>query len=325
MTLQSPTSDQQLLEKLEERLGRGHARQRLGMEKHHEDVFGHGLNFFHPENWYSTHSLFRAALKMTGLYGRGHRNTTQLQVRHNRIPIRRLPSLFEGFTMLHITDLHGDMNPEPMVRLANLVRDLAYDICVLTGDFRGQTFGPYDAALDILQQVRRHLRGPVYGVLGNHDTIRMLPIIEEMQIRMLMNESEPLVRGNQTIYLSGVDDAHYYRADNLHQAVSSIPPDKVSILLSHTPEIYRQAAHAGFSVMLSGHTHGGQICLPGSIPLTLDATLPRSMGAGPWTYDEMSGYTSVGAGCSIVPVRFNCPPEITLHHLVSADASDEAR
>ncbi|MGB3390432.1 MAG: hypothetical protein WBA88_20910, partial [Pseudaminobacter sp.] len=89
-----------------------------------------------------------------------------------------------------------------------------------------------------------------------------------------------------------------------------------SVLLSHTPEIYRQAAHAGFDVLLAGHTHGGQICLPGGVPITLDAKLPRAMGAGAWIYNDMVGYTSVGAGTSIVAARLNCPPEITLHQFV---------
>jgi hypothetical protein len=156
---------------------------------------------------------------------------------------------------------------------------------------------------------------PVYAVLGNHDTIRMVPEIESMGIRMLLNESVTIVRGDQRIHLAGIDDAHYYRADNIQKVASSIPRDEISILLSHTPEVYRQAAHAGFQVMLSGHTHGGQICLPGSIPITLDSVLPRRMGAGPWKYGALTGYTSVGAGSSIVPVRFHCLPEITLHHL----------
>jgi predicted MPP superfamily phosphohydrolase len=155
----------------------------------------------------------------------------------------------------------------------------------------------------------------VYGVLGNHDTIRMVPGMEDMGIRMLLNESDPIVRGNQRIHLAGIDDAHYYRADNLEKAACDIPHDEYSILLSHTPEIYRQAAHAGFHLMLSGHTHGGQVCLPGSIPITLDSVLPRHMGAGPWNYHTMAGYTSVGVGSSIVAVRFHCPPEITLHYL----------
>jgi len=71
-------------------------------------------------------------------------------------------------------------------------------------------------------------------------------------------------------------------------------------------------------VLLSGHTHGGQICLPGAIPIILDSVLPRRMGAGAWTYRGMRGYTSVGVGSCILPVRLNCPPEITLHRLLRA-------
>ena len=125
----------------------------------------------------------------------------------------------------------------------------------------------------------------------------------------------PISRGDRTIYLAGIDDAHFYRVDNIEKAASTIPHGAFSILLSHTPEVYRQAAHAGFDLFLSGHTHGGQICLPGSVPITLSSKLPRRFGAGMWSYNDMVGYTSVGAGSSVVAVRFNCLPEITLHHL----------
>ena len=73
-------------------------------------------------------------------------------------------------------------------------------------------------------------------------------------------------------------------------------------------------------MLLGGHTHGGQICLPGSIPVTLDSVLPRYMGSGAWTYHNMSGYTSVGVGSSVVVVRLNCLPEITLHELQPSSA-----
>jgi predicted MPP superfamily phosphohydrolase len=136
-----------------------------------------------------------------------------------------------------------------------------------------------------------------------------------MGIRMLLNEYETVSRGHQHVYLAGIDDAHFYRVDNLEKAAVDIPPGAFSILLSHTPEIYRQATHAGFDLLLSGHTHGGQICLPGSIPLTLDSQLPRRFGSGLWRYQRMMGYTSVGVGSSIVAIRLNCLPEITLHHL----------
>jgi predicted MPP superfamily phosphohydrolase len=305
--------------KLEQRLGRVHARQRLGIEQEHEQrVFGDGLNFFHIENWYSVHSVIRNSLKLTGLYWRGCRNAERIQVRHNLIERTDIPALFNGFTILHISDLHVDMNEGAMRHLMELLDDVSYDLCVLTGDYRGKTFGPFDGALEGMARIRPHLKGPVFGVLGNHDTIRMVPGLEEMGIRMLLNECDTIVRDHQRIYLAGIDDAHYYRVDNIEKAASTIPHGDFSILLSHTPEIYRQAAHAGFSLLLGGHTHGGQICLPGSIPLTLDSTLPRYLGSGAWKYHDMSGYTSVGAGSCVVAVRLNCPPEITLHHLQSA-------
>jgi uncharacterized protein len=306
----------EILQALEQRLGRLHARQRLGIETDHEaKIFGQGLNFFHMENWYSAHSVIRATLQLTGLYRRGRRNADRIQVTHNAVRFKELPPLFDGFTILHITDMHVDLSDGAMQALIGLVDDLRYDLCVLTGDYRGKTYGPFEAALSGVAQVQAHLNGPVYGVLGNHDTIRMVPGLEAMGIRMLLNECATITRGDQRLHLAGIDDAHYFRVDNIEKACSLIPDDEFSILLSHTPEIYRQAAHAGFNFMLSGHTHGGQICLPGSIPITLDAVLPRHMGAGAWQYHGMTGYTSVGAGSSIIAVRFNCPPEITLHHL----------
>jgi len=309
-------SDDDMLATLEKRLGRLHARQRLGIEKDHEaQIFGQGLNFFHIENATGSHPLIRALLMVTGLYWRGLSNSAKVVLKHNRIVSADLPSSFDGFTILHISDPHVEMSETAMERVAELVRGASYDICVLTGDYRAQTFGPYADAVAGVGRLRRHLKGPIYGVLGNHDTIRMVPAFEEMGIRMLLNERDRIERGGASIYLAGIDDAHFYRMDNIEKAAHGIPHDAFSILLSHTPEIYRQAAHADFNVLLSGHTHGGQICLPGGIPVTLNCVLPRSMGNGGFKHHDMIGYTSAGAGVSIVPVRFNCPPEITLHHL----------
>ncbi len=305
-----------ILAKLEQRLGRLHARQRLGIETDHEaQIFGQGLTFFHLENWYSAHSIIRGALKLSGLYWRARRNAERVVVRRNDIAFKDLPPRFDGFTILHLSDMHVDMNEVAMQRVIELVGELSYDLCVLTGDYRGQTYGPFEAALDGVERVRGHLKGPIYGVLGNHDTIKMVPGLEAMGIRILLNECEAITRGDQRIHLAGVDDAHFYRMDNIEKAAMQIPDGEFSILLSHTPEIYRQAAHANFNLMLSGHTHGGQICLPGSVPITLESSLPRRMGAGAWQHHNMTGYTSVGAGSSVVPVRLNCPPEITLHRL----------
>jgi predicted MPP superfamily phosphohydrolase len=305
-----------ILSELDHRLGSLHARQRLQIENDHEaQAFGQGLNFFHVENWYSVHSVIRNTLRLAGLYGRGLRNAERVEVRHNHIAFVQLPPAFDGFTILHISDMHVDMSQGAMERLIELVDDMRYDICALTGDYRGKTFGPFEATLAGVARVRAHLKNPIFAVLGNHDTIRMVPGLERMGVRVLLNESEVISRDNDRIHLAGIDDAHFYCADDIGKAAAGIPRGDFAILLSHTPEVYRQAAAARFRLLLSGHTHGGQICLPGSIPITLDSHLPRRFGAGVWTFHDMVGYTSVGAGSCIVPVRLNCPPEITLHHL----------
>jgi predicted MPP superfamily phosphohydrolase len=309
--------DDDIVARMEQRLGRLHVRQRLGIETELETrIRGGGRDFFHAENWYSRHSVIRSVLRMSGLYWRARRNAEHVRLTRNDISFADLPAAFDDFTILHISDPHADMNEGAMRSLIEVVRDLRYDLCVLTGDYRGKTFGPFEAALDGIAGVRTHLAGPVYGVLGNHDTIRMVSGLEAMGIRMLLNESVTIERGEQRIHLAGIDDAHFFRVDNIEKAGSGIPAGEFSILLSHTPEVYRQAAHAGFNLLLGGHTHGGQICLPGSIPITLDAALPRRLGAGAWRHHDMIGYTSVGAGSSIIAVRLNCPPEVTLHRLL---------
>jgi len=307
-------------ELLEKRLGRLHAKLRLGIEAEHEaQVFGQGINYFHIENLKLSHFAIQASLRLAGLYGRGQRNAAQIEVKQNYVKSTKIPKAFDGYTILHLSDLHVDMNQKAMERLTTILQDLNYDLCALTGDYRGETFGPYDATLEGMSWICAAIKKPIYGVLGNHDTVRMLPGLEAMGIRMLLNECETIKRDHQCIHLAGIDDAHFYRADNIEKAASGIPSDDFSILLSHTPEIYQPAALADFDLLLSGHTHGGQICLPGGVPITLDSVLPRHMGSGPWKYRDMIGYTSVGAGSSVVPVRFNCPPEITLHYLHSTN------
>ena len=308
--------DSDILMHLEKRLGEVHARLRLGIEEEAmPQVFGRGINFFHPENWYSSHAMLRKILKLSGVYWRGRNNTINFRVTHNTIELPHLPAAFDGYTLLHLSDLHADMYPPAIEALTRELQDLSYDAAVLTGDYRAWTFGDIEASMEGMRVLCDSLLRPVYGVLGNHDSIRMVPELEAMGVQMLLNEWVALEREGEHIHLSGIDDAHYYKVDNIEKAAEGIPISSVAILLSHTPEIYRQAAHAGFDLFFCGHTHGGQICLPGGFPLTLDARCPRRLGSGAWRHERMQGYTTAGAGTSIVEVRINCPPEITLHTL----------
>lgn len=309
--------DDQISRRLEARLGKIHMRQRLGIEKDHEaQAFGQGLTFFHIENFLYSRALIETVLRFTGMYRRGWLNAGRVRILTNEVASDRLPDDFDGFTILQLTDLHADRSAHAISAVEDLIDGLDYDICVWTGDYRGDTFGDFRPCLEALVSLRKKITKDVYAVLGNHDSILMVPDLEAMGVRMLLNETVVLSRNDARIFLAGVDDAHFYRVDNLEKAAMDIPDDAYSILLSHTPEIYRQAAHAGFDLLLCGHTHGGQICLPGGFPVTLDADLPRRLGKGAWDYAGMRGYTSAGAGASIVPARFNCPPEITLHRLI---------
>jgi predicted MPP superfamily phosphohydrolase len=298
------------------RITEPHLRLRLGIEAEEEQrIIGQGLNLVHWENWYSFQSLLRLGLRASLLYQRGRRNARRIELTHNDFLLPLLPAALDGLKILHISDLHLDMDPEFPDVLGRRVAGLDYDLCALTGDFRYETYGPWLPAVESLERLCGYLRAPIYGILGNHDSIRMVPAMESAGVRMLMNESVPFQRRGATLYLAGVDDPHYYQADNLEAAVAQIPRRATSLLLAHSPEIYRRAAHSGFAAMLCGHTHGGQIRLPGGIPLILNANCPRRLGSGSWDYAGMLGYTSTGAGSSVLDVRFNCPAEVTLHTL----------
>jgi predicted MPP superfamily phosphohydrolase len=112
-----------------------------------------------------------------------------------------------------------------------------------------------------------------------------------------------------------VDDPHFYGCDDLQDAMRPVPGQGFKLLLSHTPEMYREAADAGIALYLSGHTHAGQIRFPGIGAVAQLADCPRAYASGHWRHAAMQGYTTAGVGCSLLPVRLNCPPEIVVIEL----------
>jgi hypothetical protein len=222
------------LRRLKTRLGTFHAQLRLGIEGDHEaQAFGQGLNFLHLENLPLMQVMIEIALRVTGTYWRGHANARDVQVRRNVVRLPNLPSAFNGFTVLHLSDLHADLSGPAMQRAAELARDLAYDLCVLTGDYRGRTYGDWRPCLEEVARLCEALHGDIYAVLGNHDTIAMVPDLEALGIRMLLNECVAIDRGGALIYLAGVDDAHFYRADNIEKAAES-PQGYLCPALAHS-------------------------------------------------------------------------------------------
>lgn len=306
---------------LEHRVPADHLQQRLRIEQAREKrLQGKGIKFFHVDSWFSVHSLIRNTLRLGMLHQRGKQNALDLKVELNDIAIRGLPAEFHDFRIAHISDLHIDINDSIPRVLKETLLQLDYDICVITGDLRAKTYGSVNAAMSAIKGVRDSIKKPVYAVLGNHDSIQMVPALEGMDIRVLLNEAVTIERNGASISLAGIDDPHYYETHSIKKAAQEIPMDHTSVLLSHSPETYEDAAQAGFDAFLCGHTHGGQICLPGGVALMKNARCPRAFCNGAWEHNGMKGYTSRGSGASVVDVRFNCPPEVTLHQLKSISA-----
>ena len=261
--------------------------------------------------------LLRIALWLTGLRSRGEHNALTPVVRGVRLAYDNLPESFCGFRILHLTDLHAD----GVVGLADVISerisDLKVDLCVMTGDYRFAVSGPSEPVYPPMQRILNHVNARLgtVGVLGNHDLSDTIPELERMGVRMLINDALELQNGEESLWLIGVDDPHYYGCDDLPGALRRVPSDGFKVLLVHTPEIFKEAQGYGIDLYLCGHTHGGQICLPLIGPVISHANCPRAYTRGVWKYKNLQGYTSTGVGTSGVPVRFLCPPEIGLIEL----------
>ena len=262
--------------------------------------------------------LIRTTLRAAGLYQQGLANALQPVVRHIRLEFAELPASLDGFRILHLTDLHIDGMDGLAEILAEHAAQLPVDLCVLTGDYRFHVYGPCDEIYPRMRLLLSAIRARhgVIGILGNHDCADIALELEKAGVRMLINQAVAVGPPEASLWVVGVDDPHYYGCDDLPGALENVPAGAFKLLLAHTPELFQEAADAGIDLYLTGHTHGGQIHLPGIGPLVLHAACPRAYTRGSWRLDGMQGYTSAGAGCSLLPVRFGCPPEMVVIDLV---------
>ncbi|WP_136806951.1 metallophosphoesterase [Desulfosediminicola flagellatus] len=271
-------------------------------------------------HWRSFETLlkvFALGLKVTSLYDRGIANARALELRCHDVPLKNLPTAFEGFTILQITDPHFDSMPSVDDRIIELLREQEVDVLAFTGDYRNAIHGKFRQVLPAMENVVRatKAREGVLAVLGNHDTVFMVNPLEEMGVRVLANETVSFVRNGETLHITGVDDVHYYYTEMARDAMETAPSG-FRIALVHSPELYDVAAEYGYDLYLAGHTHGGQISLPGGRPIVKHLNVGKHLGRGGfWQHGSVTGYTSNGAGTSGIPLRFNTKPEITLFTL----------
>lgn len=270
--------------------------------------------WFNLTSFFSYQIFYTWAFRLAGLREQGKHNALNTKLVEATLAFPGLPASFAGFRILFLTDLHLDGLEGLTDRLIKQVRDLEVDLCLVGGDIRMETYGPMAPCLRRLRRLLSHVRSRhgILGVLGNHDCLEMSPDLEEAGMITLVNEAWPISKGEDRIWIVGVDDPHYYRVDDAQRAFRTVPNGDFPIFLAHSPEAYKDAAEHGARLYLCGHTHGGQICLPGRGPLFTNSRAPRFTAVGTWKYRDMVGYTSRGAGASGVPYRFHCQGEISL-------------
>ena len=264
--------------------------------------------------------LVSTAFRLLGRYEQGLANALRPELTEHEIVCPTLPKAFEGFTLLLLTDLHLDGLPGLTDLVLARIGQRSFDLCLIGGDIRMETYGPIAPCLRELRLLLPHIKAKhgIFGVLGNHDCIEMVPDFEEAGMLMLVNDATRIEQSGESLWLAGIDDPNYYKTHDPEKALGTVPPGGFSILLAHSPEAYQETAAHHASLYLCGHTHGGQICLDSGTPIYTNSRAPRFTARGLWQYQNMQGFTSRGVGASGAPLRFNCPGEIAVLTLRSA-------
>jgi predicted MPP superfamily phosphohydrolase len=262
------------------------------------------------KGFYGTAWRVHDALRPTAAFKLGARRALRMDLTELTLSFADLPPAFDGYRILHLTDLHLDNIEDTAAETAAQVAGIESDLCVITGDIRDNIHAPLAPLMKRLETIVASARAPdgILSVLGNHDGAAMVAPMEDIGIHVLLNETVTFSRGQDDLHLTGLDDVHRFHTEEANAALDAAP-DGFCIALVHSPEV---AGHASerHRLYLTGHTHGGQICLPGQRNFHSGLKRHRDLGKGLWNHGEMVGYTSRGIGACIVPFRTYCPSEI---------------
>jgi predicted MPP superfamily phosphohydrolase len=258
--------------------------------------------------------IMTGAFRLLGLYEKGRENALQICKREITLTFPDLPQAFDGYTILFMSDLHLDGLDGLTEKLQKLLATVSADLFLLGGDLRMETYGSYEEAMARFMRLLpcMQVRDGMYGVLGNHDCLEMVPQLMEAGISILINDAVTLERQGQRLRIVGIDDPHHFQCHDLEKAFEDIPREDFVIFLSHSPEVYREAQQAGASLYLCGHTHAGQIQIFPIGPIFTHSRTGRRYVQGTWQFDGMQGYTSAGVGTSGIPVRFFSEGEVVV-------------
>jgi predicted MPP superfamily phosphohydrolase len=241
-----------------------------------------------------------------------------LSIERQEIYLRRLPAKLDGLRVVHLSDFHYGplVNPQHLQRAVKVANDLRPDLIALTGDYISQDRVYAAPCAEVVGKLRA--RHGVYAVLGNHDHWTDAQLIADLfraeDIRVLVNEGSRMDLHGESFWLAGVDDT-MVGLEDLSLALAGARHNELKLLLAHNPTILRRAARANVDLVLSGHTHGGQVTWRSE--KSRSGRPRRRMLRGLGRRGNTQIYVTRGLGTVVLPIRYGCPPEISVLDLRS--------
>jgi predicted MPP superfamily phosphohydrolase len=244
-----------------------------------------------------------------------------IEINSLQLPLNHLAAEFNGYRIVQISDIHRDrwMTPGRLNHIVNLVNAQNPDLVAITGDLVTRDFPQFIPSLgESLRQL--HPRDQVVAVLGNHDiendTAAIIRTLQQNGIIHIGNSVYTIKRGNAMLHIAGINDACLGK-DRLDLVLQQLPNIGAAILLAHEPDFADISAAVGrFDLQLSGHSHGGQVVLPGTRPLILPF-MGKKYYSGLYNIRRMFLYTNRGLGMTGLHLRFGARPEITVINLTT--------
>ena len=240
-----------------------------------------------------------------------------LTIEHKRIKLTRMPKVFDGFRIVQLSDVHHGpfSSREQIERAVETANRLQPDIIALTGDYISKERHYAAPCAEMLGKLKA--RFGVYAVLGNHDHWVDAPLLTDLfraeGITVLINEGMRFEQNGETFWIAGVDDS-MVGLEDISLALAGAGQDEMKLLLAHNPIVLRRAVRASVDLVLSGHTHGGQVAIRGE----RSSARPRKRALqGLWREGNTQIYVNRGLGTVVLPIRYGCPPEISLLELRS--------
>lgn len=243
-----------------------------------------------------------------------------LSVENHAVGLKRLPAALDGLRIVQLSDIHHSpfTGREQIERAVETANSLQPDIIALTGDYISHEREYAAPCAEMLGKLRA--RCGVYAVLGNHDHWVDAALVADLfraeGIKVLINEGMRFEDKGASFWLAGVDDTMVGQED-IPLSLAGSRADEMKLLLAHNPVVLRRAARAGVDLVLSGHTHGGQVTLRSE--RSASGKVRRRILRGLGRHGETQIYVTRGLGTVVLPVRYGCLPEVTHLQLRSVE------